>query len=145
MATVELKFSARTAHVRTVRQVAVSLARRSGVDEQSLEEVRLAVGEACGLVVALHERYCPDAPVAVALEDSAGLTVSIRSDVALTPARGRDAVEVVSAAAGQESGELPAAASLAVVWELVPRLDLITSEDGVSLTMAWPAGRPGGG
>ncbi|MFW6092183.1 MAG: hypothetical protein ACODAF_09870, partial [Actinomycetota bacterium] len=82
---------------------------------------------------------------AVAIEDSSGLTVSIRSGVALTPARGRDAVEVVSAAVGQDSGELPAAASLAVVWELVPRLDLITSDDGVSLTMAWPAGRPGPG
>lgn len=145
MATVELSFSARAAHVRTVRQVAVSLARRSGVDEQYLDEVRLAVGEACGLVVALHERYSPDAPVAVAIEDSAGLTVSVRGGVGLAPARGRDAVEVVSAAAGQDSGELPAAASLAVVSELVPRLDLVTSADGLSLTMAWPPEPPDAG
>lgn len=145
MATVELSFSARAAHVRTVRQVAVSLARRSGVDERFLDEVRLAVGEACGLVVALHERYCPDAPVDVAMEDSAGLSVAIRGGVGLPPARGRDAVEVVSAAVGRDAGELPAGASLAVVSELVPQLDLVTSADGVSLTMTWPPEQPGAG
>lgn len=144
MGTVELSFSARAAHVRTVRQVAVSLARRSGVDDQSLDEVRLAVGEACGLIVALHERYRPDAPVDVVMEDSDGLTVSIHSGVSLSPAHGRDAVEVVSAAVGEDAGELPAGAALAVVSELVPKLDMVTSPDGVSLTMAWPSDRPDG-
>ena len=40
------------AHVRTARLVAVAVARRAGVDEDVLDEVRLAVGEACSRAVA---------------------------------------------------------------------------------------------
>ena len=47
MATVELLFSALPEHVRTARLVAAAVARRAGVDEAVLDEVRLAVGEAC--------------------------------------------------------------------------------------------------
>ena len=39
MATVELRFSALPAHVRTARLVAAAVARRSGVDESVLDEV----------------------------------------------------------------------------------------------------------
>ena len=52
MPTVELRFSALPAHVRTARLVAATVARRSGVDEDLLDEVRLAVGEACSRAVA---------------------------------------------------------------------------------------------
>ncbi|MEV7908395.1 ATP-binding protein, partial [Streptomyces anulatus] len=44
MATVELTFSALPAHVRTARLVATAIARRTGVEESLLDEVRLAVG-----------------------------------------------------------------------------------------------------
>jgi len=47
MATVELRFSALPEHVRTARLVAAAVARRAGVDEAVLDELRLAVGEAC--------------------------------------------------------------------------------------------------
>ena len=69
MATVELRFSALPAHVRTARLVAAAVARRSGVDESVLDEVRLAVGEACSRAVHLHRRYCPGRPVLVTLVD----------------------------------------------------------------------------
>ena len=69
MATVELRFSALPAHVRTARLVAAAVARRSGVDEAVLDEVRLAVGEACSRAVHLHRRHCPDRPVLVTLVD----------------------------------------------------------------------------
>ena len=69
MATVELRFSALPAHVRTARLVAAAVARRSGVDEGVLDEVRLAVGEACSRAVHLHRRHCPDRPVLVTLVD----------------------------------------------------------------------------
>jgi serine/threonine-protein kinase RsbW len=72
MATVELSFTALPAHVRTARLVATAVARRSGVDEALLDEVRLAVGEACSRAVAGHQRYCPAEPVRLALTDLAG-------------------------------------------------------------------------
>ena len=48
--------------MRTARLVAAAVARRSGVDEAVLDEVRLAVGEACSRAVDLHRRFCPDRP-----------------------------------------------------------------------------------
>jgi len=67
MATVELRFSALPEHVRTARLVAAAVARRAGVDEAVLDEVRLAVGEACTRAVGLHQSAGLTAPVKVAL------------------------------------------------------------------------------
>ena len=67
MATVELLFSALPEHVRTARLVAAAVARRAGVDEAVLDEVRLAVGEACTRAVGLHLSNGVDSPVRVAL------------------------------------------------------------------------------
>src|SRR5436305_14405927 len=72
MATVELSFTPLPAHVRTARLVATAVARRSGVEEALLDEVRLAVGEACSRAVEAHRRHCPAEPVRIALTDSAG-------------------------------------------------------------------------
>lgn len=71
MATVRLGFSPAPAHVRTARLVAVAVARRAGVAEGLLDEVRLAVGEACSRAVALHRRHgCADL-VEVEMDDAA--------------------------------------------------------------------------
>lgn len=69
MATVELRFSAQPEHVRTARLVAAAVARRAGVDEAVLDEVRLAVGEACSRAVGLHRSHGITAPVRVALTE----------------------------------------------------------------------------
>ena len=50
MATVRLSFSPAPVHVRTARLVGVAVARRAGVAEELLDEVRLAIGEACTLL-----------------------------------------------------------------------------------------------
>ena len=65
MATVELRFTAVPAHVRTARLVVVSLGRRLGLDEELLDEVRLAVGEAAARAVRRHQASCPTAAVLV--------------------------------------------------------------------------------
>ena len=81
MATVELRFSALPAHVRTARLVAAAVARRSGVDEAVLDEVRLAVGEACSRAVYLHRQHCPDRPVTVTLvEDDGSFRVAVADE-----------------------------------------------------------------
>ncbi len=72
MPTVEVSFTPLPAHVRTARLVATAVARRSGVDEALLDEVRLAVGEACSRAVEAHRKHCPAEPVRIALTDSAG-------------------------------------------------------------------------
>src|SRR5690348_18133794 len=72
MATVEVTFTPLAAHVRTARLVATAVARRSGVAESLMDEVRLAVGEACSRAVETHAAQCPDEPVRVALSSEAG-------------------------------------------------------------------------
>ena len=51
MATVELRFTPLAEHVRTARLVAVSVARRAGFAEVQLDEIRIAIGEACARAV----------------------------------------------------------------------------------------------
>ena len=72
MATVEVTFTPLAAHVRTARLVATAVARRSGVAESLMDEVRLAVGEACSRAVETHASQCPDEPVRVALSSQEG-------------------------------------------------------------------------
>jgi serine/threonine-protein kinase RsbW len=72
MATVELTFTPLPAHVRTARLVATAVARRSGVEEALLDEVRLAVGEACSRAVEAHRLHCPDEPVQIQLSEHGG-------------------------------------------------------------------------
>jgi serine/threonine-protein kinase RsbW len=67
MATVEMSFTPLPVHVRTARLVATAVARRSGVDEALLDEVRLAVGEACSRAVEAHQAQCPTEPVRIEL------------------------------------------------------------------------------
>ena len=69
MATVEVTFTPLPVHVRTARLVATAVARRSGVAESLLDEVRLAVGEACSRAVEAHQRRCPAEPIRVSLTD----------------------------------------------------------------------------
>ena len=69
MATVEVTFTPLPVHVRTARLVATAFARRSGVAESLLDEVRLAVGEACSRAVEAHQRLCPWEPIRVSLTD----------------------------------------------------------------------------
>jgi anti-sigma regulatory factor (Ser/Thr protein kinase) len=69
MATVRLSFSPYPAHVRTARLVGVAVARRAGVADAALDEVRLAIGEACSRAVALHRRHAMPDLILVELRD----------------------------------------------------------------------------
>ncbi|WP_238015406.1 ATP-binding protein [Dactylosporangium sp. AC04546] len=77
MPTVRLSFSPAAAHVRTARLVGVAVARRAGVAEELLEEVRLAIGEACSRAVALHRSHGLDDLVDVAMADGDRFTVRV--------------------------------------------------------------------
>ncbi|NAZ85129.1 ATP-binding protein [Kineococcus indalonis] len=55
MPTVALRFTPLAEHVRTARLVAVSVARRAGFGEDQLDEIRIAIGEACARAVSAAE------------------------------------------------------------------------------------------
>lgn len=58
-------------HVRTARLVAVSAARRAGLDEARLDEVRLAVGEVCARAVGRSKRAQTREPLELRMDDAA--------------------------------------------------------------------------
>ncbi|HWM37457.1 MAG TPA: ATP-binding protein [Streptomyces sp.] len=140
MAIVELRFSALPEHVRTARLVAAAVARRAGVDEAVLDEVRLAVGEACSRAVGLHMSHGVETPVRVALiEEEKKFSIEV-GDAAPTATAG--AHESTSSAApssapgdGEEAeGEM----GLAVISGLVDDVEVITDDEGGLIRMSWP-------
>jgi anti-sigma regulatory factor (Ser/Thr protein kinase) len=109
---VELRFPPTPGHVRTARLVAVAVGRRAHLDEDRLEELRLAVGEACARAVRRCQVADCTAPVVLTVDDvGPGLSVEVadaaparRDDdepVVLALLRGlADAVEVLNGAGG---------------------------------------------
>lgn len=79
MATITLTISALPAHVRTARLMAATVARRAGIAASAIDEIRLAVGEACSRAVAAHKVHCPTQPILLQLIDSSGPDTSSES------------------------------------------------------------------
>jgi anti-sigma regulatory factor (Ser/Thr protein kinase) len=141
MATVEVRFTPLPAHVRTARLVATAVARRSGVDESLLDEVRLAVGEACSRAVESHRLYCPAEPILVALTDDGE-----RFEVVVTDAAPDAAPASVVAGEGAMGSalvvdgvvqQLPAGVGLAVIVGLADDVRVVPSSRGTSIAMSW--------
>src|ERR1700750_1758117 len=72
-----LRLRPNAAHVRTARLIAAAMARRSGVGEEILDEVRLAVGEACARAVRMQERQGVAGPVTVEFGETGRFRVSV--------------------------------------------------------------------
>ncbi|MCF3125689.1 ATP-binding protein [Streptomyces arenae] len=138
MATVELRFSALPEHVRTARLVAAAVARRAGVDEAVLDEVRLAVGEACTRAVGLHQSSGVSAPVRVALiEDEKQFSIEV-GDEAPRAAPG-DRVPGARAGEGDDlEAEGEDEMGLAVISGLVDDVEVTAGESGGLIRMSWP-------
>jgi len=142
MSTVELTFTALPDHVRTARLVATAVARRSGVDESLLDEVRLAVGEACSRAVEGHQLHCPAEPVRLALTDLAG-----RFEVEVTDtcapdglASGNTGGFATAEGGPDESGRagLPAGLGIAVLASLADDVQISATPAGTIIRMSWP-------
>jgi serine/threonine-protein kinase RsbW len=158
MATVEVTFTPLPAHVRTARLVATAVARRSGVAETLLDEVRLAVGEACSRAVEAHRRYCPAEPVRIGLTDlggrfevvvtdaappdagsDGGASFAPVIDTAAVPAANGGSAPFHPVAAEARESALPAAFGLAVISGLADEVQVFSTESGLSVRMSWPA------
>ena len=150
MPTVEVTFTPLPAHVRTARLVATAVARRSGVDEALLDEVRLAVGEACSRAVEAHRRHCPAEPVKIEMTDQGERFVVVVSDHAPTNgaasgganghSHSRDAAaDAVALVEGAEEAGIPAGFGLAVISGLADDVSVSSTSTGVSVRMSWPS------
>ena len=144
MATVEVTFTPLPAHVRTARLVATAVARRSGVDEALLDEVRLAVGEACSRAVEAHRRHCPAEPVKIEMTDQGERFVVVVSDQApsSTASTGANGHGVATLVQGADDAGIPAGFGLAVISGLADDVHVSSTSSGVSVRMSWPSAAP---
>jgi anti-sigma regulatory factor (Ser/Thr protein kinase) len=128
------------------------MARRSGVGEDLLDEVRLAVGEACARAVRRHDRHGVTEPVTVEFMDQDRFSVTV-IDVAPAPRAqpaGKTGNGVFDQKVGFSGTELtawsdPTAESLglALLGAVVHHLTVVDDPagPGTRLTMSWPLDR----
>lgn len=144
MSSVRLDVAPDAAHVRVVRLVAVSLARLHGIDEEVVEDVRLAVGEACGRAVAAHVRAAVETPVAVDFEGESGLTVTVSDTIALPQTTGAAAVAVLAGEEGTAAGSgdyFEAAPEVIALLEgLADAVTVNTGRAGTAVSLYWSRG-----
>lgn len=152
MPMVRLSFSPAPAHVRTARLVGVAVARRAGVAEELLEEIRLAIGEACSRAVALHRSNGVTQLIDVTMADGERFTVNVVDHADSTPPVGNSSDPAAFLA---DSG-LPLATTpdvlaeeavvarmgLALLAGLVDDLEVSTVPGGAGteVRMSWPLG-----
>ena len=148
MATVEVTFTPLPAHVRTARLVATAVARRSGVDEALLDEVRLAVGEACSRAVEAHRQHCPAEPVKIEMTDQGERFVVVVSDHApasnATLTTGANGHGVATLVQGADDAGIPVGFGLAVISGLAEDVHVSSTSSGVSVRMSWPSAAAAG-
>ena len=139
-----MSFTPLPAHVRTARLVATAVARRSGVDEALLDEVRLAVGEACSRAVEAHQEHCPAEPVRVALTGTDGRFEVVVTDTAVQPGGANGGSGAPGGEPPDEAGEpvrqaVPAELGLAVIEGLADDVEIARTQAGLSIRMSWPS------
>ena len=112
--------------VRTVRLVAAAVARRTVGDEDFVEEIRLAVGEACALLVG---------PAADSLHVDGPVEVRMRLG---------DRLRVVVQAAGEvplddaPTGDIDGVEPWALLRGLLEDFEIERDATGTTLSMSWP-------
>jgi anti-sigma regulatory factor (Ser/Thr protein kinase) len=103
-------------HVRTARLVAVAAARRAGLADEAVDDVRLAVGEVVARAVLRHGAAGIDESIDVVLSDEPGFRVEVRD--------GSD----------PERPDEDEGVALALVRSLVPEV----VADGGRILLGWP-------
>jgi serine/threonine-protein kinase RsbW len=142
MATVEVTFTPLPVNVRTARLVATAVARRSGVAGSLLDEVRLAVGEACSRAVEAHLRHCPDEPIRVALTDDGEQFEVVVTDAVPDAGHAETGLPAgfggdFAALDGEAPMRLPDGVGLAVIAGLADDVRVAAVGPGTSVTMSW--------
>ncbi|WP_322751974.1 MULTISPECIES: ATP-binding protein [unclassified Frankia] len=156
MATVELRFAALPGHVRTARMIAGAVSRRSGVPDELMDEVKLAVGEACARAVSVNRRFDPQALVIVRIGDDDDVFEVSVSDCGpgggqISPAHpdGRvstpaliniDCAQADDEISDELSSVVPTGLGLALIQGLVDDVTIAARPDsaGTVVTMRWP-------
>ncbi|HEX5511536.1 MAG TPA: ATP-binding protein [Actinomycetales bacterium] len=128
MPTVTLTFTTLPEHVRTARLVAAAVARRRGLTEDVLDEIRLAVGEACASAVGRAQSAGRQGTVHVQIFERPDRLVVVVNELG-------DAGSPASDAAGGAAGEAVGAAeqvSLTIVRALADEVETVDDDNSAA-------------
>jgi anti-sigma regulatory factor (Ser/Thr protein kinase) len=125
------------------------MARRSGVNEEYLDEIRLAVGEACARAVRRHNRQKVDEPVTVEFSDKGRFSVSVIDSAPGTPTEPWEPTsdglvggpeDLAGMDLGTWADPTAEALGLALLGAVVQDMTVTDrpDSDGSRLTMSWP-------
>lgn len=144
MAKVELSFAALPAHLRTARLITAAVARRSGVPDEMIDEVKLAVGEACARALTIHQKHAADQHVVVELREGADDFAVIVRDRGpadgvqqIPAARPEDLPALVASVIEDDGAANSAALQLALIAGLVDELTVDREDDHTVVRMRW--------
>lgn len=148
MATVSFQFPPFPEHVRTARLVVGAAARREGVAEELVDELRLAVGEACTCAVLRHQSAgLTNADITVEVEQTeAGFAVSVRDEVttgadsssAALPTNGTRQDNESTTDVDIDALDFDEDLAIALIRGLAPVSDIEDSVTGRIISMTWP-------
>jgi anti-sigma regulatory factor (Ser/Thr protein kinase) len=136
---VRIEITALAANVRTARLVSGATARRAGLDEGTVDEIKLAVGEACTRAVELHIEHAPAKLVEITVNwDRDVLTVAV-GDRAPAGIELPDDDTLRELASPEIDDPAPGELALAVVQGLVDDVTIEPRDGGgTTVTMRWP-------
>lgn len=135
MGIVTIKLPPKPDQVRTARLLAVSVARRAGVAETLIDEVRLAVGEACARAVQVHIAGDVTEPVVVVLSNGLGFEVVVTDSATRTAAP----VQRLPLGVHHRGEDDPASIGLTVLAAVVDDVSIeAIAPIGTRVRMRWP-------
>jgi anti-sigma regulatory factor (Ser/Thr protein kinase) len=122
MDAVELEIPPRSVYVGVIRLALASLARAAGMDEESVDDLKIAVSEACTNAVLSNEEAGGDLPVTVSWrveDDHAVVEVADRGSLY----DARDEGSSLDSPSGRVAMSAVLLGSLVEDFELIPRVD----------------------
>lgn len=129
MASIELEIPSRSVYVGVVRMAVASLARDAGLDEERVDDLRIAVSEACANALAGPSAN-GDGPPPITVtwqEDDARVVVEVTD-------RASNLYDPASPALEGDTAQDRLSLSIELLRSLVDECDIQTEEDGGTLT-----------
>ena len=139
---VRISIAALPSHVRTARLVSGATARRAGLDDGSIDELKLAVGEACTRAVELHASHAPLELVDIDVSWTSSLLTVAVSDRGPGQQLPKDSLAELASPETDDPG--PGELALALVQGLVDDVEVIPRDGGGTVVlMRWPVHHDG--
>jgi serine/threonine-protein kinase RsbW len=138
-----LEFPPEAPYVSTARIFAAGVARTYGTDEDFVEDLKVAVSEACTSAIKAREDGAVRGPVRLSVRRDADLLSFEAEDAGIVPAG--DGPEPVIPSSGSTSEDIARRLSLEVIRALFPSTEIVPNQQGggnIRFSLPLPAARP---